>query len=149
MRKHTDLCAMPSACESGRTMKLPGFCCRAAIVSIGVLPALSCCPLCRQRAFQAFSENGVSATQDHTGILIFVSHFERRVIILADRGINTKVPAGTWESVIELLVREMRADNLTGAFTTAIQECGRILSEHFPATKTELNELPDRLVIED
>ena len=39
------------------------------------------------RAFRHFAESGIYETQEHSGILIFVSYLEREVRIIADSGI--------------------------------------------------------------
>lgn len=43
-----------------------------------------------RRAFRHFAESGVYDTNEHSGILIFVSYIERQVRIIADRGIAEK-----------------------------------------------------------
>jgi uncharacterized membrane protein len=46
---------------------------------------------CRpQRSLAAFTGQGLHHTRAETGILIFVSLLEHRVVVLADRGINEK-----------------------------------------------------------
>ncbi len=44
-----------------------------------------------QRAAEAFLENEVFKTRDHTGVLVFLSLYERRVVVLGDAGINARV----------------------------------------------------------
>ena len=45
----------------------------------------------RRRALQAFVEHEVFATRERTGVLLILSLFERRVVVLGDAGINAKV----------------------------------------------------------
>ncbi|HJX28969.1 MAG TPA: hypothetical protein VJ885_13745, partial [Thermoanaerobaculia bacterium] len=45
----------------------------------------------RQRAEMAFLEEEVFRTRDRTGILIFLSLFEHRVVVIGDSGINSLV----------------------------------------------------------
>ncbi|MCC6160177.1 MAG: TPM domain-containing protein [Deltaproteobacteria bacterium] len=96
-----------------------------------------------QRALQAFVENGVSRTRDRTGILIFVSLLERRVEVLADEGIHAKVPDGTWDEVVALVLAGVRAGSLADGLTRAIARCGELLAKDFPRREDDTNELPD------
>jgi len=51
----------------------------------------------KEKALVSFLEQGLHETRDRTGILILISLFERRVQVLADSGINEKVPENTWD----------------------------------------------------
>lgn len=83
-----------------------------------------------ERAVQAFHAEEVFATRERTGILIFVSLFERRVIVLADRGIAAKVAATEWEGVVAEAVRGIRDREPGTALARAIRSCGEILERH-------------------
>ena len=52
----------------------------------------------RLRAEQLFYQESLHHTNANTGILILISLLERRVQVLADRGINEGVPSGTWRT---------------------------------------------------
>jgi putative membrane protein len=62
----------------------------------------------RQRAFTAFVEQEVFRTAARTGILLFLSLLERRVIVLADTGINARVPQQEWDAITAGIVAGMR-----------------------------------------
>jgi putative membrane protein len=101
----------------------------------------------RLRAEHAFYERGLHRTRGATGILIFVSLLERRVVILADRAINERVSAGTWEGLAQDLVGGIRAGDGPTALCRAIMACGAILMQHFPAQDCDNpNELGDELI---
>ncbi len=99
-----------------------------------------------QRSLAAFTAEGLHQTRDHTGILIFVSLLEHEVEVLADKGINEKVPQGTWDEVVGLLTTELRAGHACEGFCKAIERCGVILAQHFPRSTDDKDELSDRLV---
>jgi putative membrane protein len=46
----------------------------------------------RQRALAVFVEQEVFRTRARTGILLFLSLLERRVVVVTDAGINARVP---------------------------------------------------------
>jgi putative membrane protein len=97
-------------------------------------------------ALASFSQHGLHYTRDHTGILIIVSLLEHRVEVLADRGINTKVEAGTWQEIVHVLTTGLKSNQACDAFCKAIERCGEILATHFPRQADDKDELPNRLV---
>jgi len=97
-------------------------------------------------ALASFSQHGLHYTRDHTGILIIVSLLEHRVEVLADRGINTKVEAGTWHEIVHVLTTGLKSNQACDAFCKAIERCGEILATHFPRAADDKDELPNRLV---
>ena len=53
-----------------------------------------------QRAAEAFIAEEVFDTRERTGILLFVSLFERHVLVVGDSGINTHVKQEEWDDVV-------------------------------------------------
>ena len=101
------------------------------------------------RAEQAFYKHGLQHTKGRTGILILVSMLERRVHILADKGVNDHVPAGTWEGLVNGIIVGIRTGHATAAICTAIAACGVLLAQVSPAeSRDNPNELPDILIQE-
>ena len=101
------------------------------------------------RAEQAFYKHGLHNTKGRTGILILVSMLERRVHVLADKGINDHVPAGTWDGLVSGIIAGIRTGHATDAICTAIAECGVLLAQVSPAdSRNNPNELPDTLIQE-
>ncbi|MEW5772547.1 MAG: hypothetical protein AB1916_03395 [Thermodesulfobacteriota bacterium] len=94
----------------------------------------------------AFLEHELFATRDRTGILIFVSVYERRVRILADAGIAAKVGQETWDAVAADLVAGIRAGRRTEALCSAIERCGNLVAEAFPLKPDDTDELPNLIV---
>jgi len=94
----------------------------------------------------SFTEQGLHYTKDHTGILILVSLLEHRVEVLADRGIDQKVGAGTWDEIVHIISAGIKSGRACDAFCNAIQRCGDILATHFPRQADDQDELSNRLV---
>lgn len=93
----------------------------------------------------AFVSQGVVDTRERTGILIYVSLLEHRVEVLADRGIDAHVPDGTWDGVVERILRGIRERHAEQGLVEAIALCGAVLARSFPPRHDDENELPDRL----
>ena len=101
------------------------------------------------RAEQAFYKHGLHNTKGRTGILILVSLLERRVHVLADKGINDRVPEGTWDGLVNGILDGIRAEQATDAICAAIVKCGVLLAQVSPASSGDNpNELPDTLIQE-
>lgn len=97
-------------------------------------------------AMRQFLAQGLQNTERRTGVLIFASAAERYAEIVADAGINEKVPQAVWDKAIETLVTAIKDDRPGDGFVAAIEQCGAVLAEHFPPPAGNRNEIPDKLV---
>jgi len=98
-------------------------------------------------AVEQFVRNNLSATSQRNGLLLFVSVAERYVEIIADKGINDRVAAGTWDGIVHNFTARVHGGEIGAGFIEAIGACGDILESHFPIQPGDKNELPDHLVI--
>ncbi|WP_245256677.1 TPM domain-containing protein [Hyphomicrobium denitrificans] len=115
---------------------------RMALVPRSILRANT-----RRRAAEQFLAQNLHTTTGRTGVLIFVSLAEQRVDIIADSGIDQRVPKGTWQSIVDEFTSEIGAGKATDGFVHAIERIGVHLSEHFPPGSIDPNELPDHLIV--
>ena len=98
-----------------------------------------------RRANELFLQEEVFATPDRTAILLFVSLFEHRVVVLADSGIRAVVPETAWEAVVAELTVSLRSGDAGQGLVSAVESCGRILQEHrLDAEASGPNHLEDR-----
>ena len=97
----------------------------------------------RNRALRHFVESNTYNTLDNTGVLLFISLLERRVELIADRGINEKVAPDSWDRIVSSLVRGIKEKNTAEAIIRAVKEIGEVLAEHVPPRKDDENELSD------
>lgn len=103
----------------------------------------------RLRALRAFYEKGLHRTRQNTGVLFFLSLLERKVWVLADKGIYKKVDQETLNQFARMVsqgIKEGRA--CEASLCQAIEEVGRLLAEHFPLTPGDMDELPDKVITE-
>lgn len=103
----------------------------------------------REQAIQEFFGHGLHETEARTGVLLFVSLFERRVHVLGDRGIAARVSPETWERVRDLVLNGAREGDLAGGLVRGIAAMGDVLAEHFPWAEGDRNEIPDRVVVRE
>ena len=101
-----------------------------------------------EAAVTSFYQKGVHRTREETGVLIFISLFEHRVWVLADRGINRKVSQDQWEKIVVRIVAGIRQKCAGEAICAAVTDIGRLLAEHFPVRADDRNELADLIVEE-
>jgi putative membrane protein len=101
---------------------------------------------CSARARGQFLAQNLHATASRTGVMIFVSLAERYAEILADTGIDSKVPPGFWQATVDALTAEIGAGRLAAGLEKAVLSCGAALAEHFPPRRGDVNELPDKVV---
>ena len=96
----------------------------------------------RTGAAAMFYEAGIANTNAEMGVLIYLSVLERRLELIADRGILKGVNALEWnQQMFELHQAGRRAD--AQALQTSLENLGALLSKHLPATGENPNELPD------
>ncbi len=103
-----------------------------------------------QRAAEAFLENEVFKTRDRTGVLVFLSLYERRVVVLGDAGINAHVGQHEWDTVVAGIVAGMRTGKPGQALGAAIARCGELLERRGVAIRADdTDELPDKLRMQE
>src|SRR2546421_13066463 len=96
----------------------------------------------RAGASAMFYEAGIANTSAENGLLIYLSLLERRMAIIADRGILKAVPALKWNhAVFDLKLVAKKAD--PDKLCEALRNLGCVLAECVPATGENPNELAD------
>ena len=97
----------------------------------------------RTAAAAMFYEAGIANTNAEMGVLIYLSLLERKLELIADRGILRKVPSQEWNLELAELQQIGHAPE-PRTFMAAVREFGAILTSHVPATGENPNELPDQ-----
>jgi putative membrane protein len=96
----------------------------------------------RTAAAAMFYEAGIANTKAEMGVLIYLSLLERRLELIADRGVLKRVPSQEWnEEQFEL--HQIGSKPEPQSFLTAIRDFGKVLANYVPATGENPNELPD------
>jgi uncharacterized membrane protein len=97
-----------------------------------------------ERALNLFAELGMHRTKAQNGVLFYLAYASHKFAIVADAGINNKVPTDFWEAIKE----NMEVQFKKGAFVAGLREgilaAGQQLKTYFPAgAKANPNELSD------
>ena len=103
--------------------------------------------MAQEQALQEFYALDLHETEAQTGVLLFVSLFERRVIILGDSGIDAKVNAEHWEAVDDAILAGVRRGDIATGLADGLRLSANVLEEHFPWQEGDRNEVPDRVVV--
>jgi len=103
-----------------------------------------------QRATEAFLAEEVFDTRDRTGILIFVSLFERQVLVVGDSGINERVKQEEWDDVVQTIIQCIRRGSYADGLVEAIGKCGTLLERRGVERRSDdTDELRDELRMSD
>jgi putative membrane protein len=102
----------------------------------------------RHRAVRAFYERGLHRTKHQTGVLFFISLFEHKVWVLADKGIHEKIGQDTLNKFAAKVSAGIRDGRACDMLCEAINEAGELFARHFPVTPDDTNELPDHVITE-
>ncbi len=99
-----------------------------------------------EAALMQFYSSGLYRTRESNGIEIFLSLFERRVVVIGVRGIHAKMGDQHWDNVRDLIISAIKEGKACEGICAAIDSCGKALAEHFPHRADDVNELPDRVI---
>jgi uncharacterized membrane protein YgcG len=101
----------------------------------------------RARAIELFAQLGVWDTAENTGVLVYVLLADRKVEIVADRGISAKVAQSEWQAICHAMQQAFRAGRFEGGAVAGVTAVAALLQRHFPAGESNANELPDQPVM--
>ena len=103
----------------------------------------------RQRALALFGKLRVWDTEHNNGVLIYLLLADRRIEILADRGLHARTAPDFWTTLAHRLSDTLHQGDFESGLALAIEEIGLLLHQHYPddgRTHNE-NELPNAVVL--
>lgn len=92
----------------------------------------------------AFFDLGISRTAGRNGVLIFVSTFEQRALVLTDLGVDLAALGAPWTEACAALSSAVKRRELE-AFERALESLGPLLGAVMPRLADDVNELPDEV----
>ncbi|MCW5663805.1 MAG: TPM domain-containing protein [Piscinibacter sp.] len=97
----------------------------------------------RERAIELFARLHVWDTEHNTGVLIYVLLADRRVEIVADRGIHARAGAEAWSAICRGMEADFGAGDFGRGAVQGIEAVTQLVTRHFPLASGDRNELPD------
>jgi uncharacterized membrane protein len=101
----------------------------------------------RERAIEVFSLLRLWDTDHRNAVLIYVLLADRAVEIIADRGVQAKIPNSEWESICHEMELAFSQELYRAAVVDGIRAVTRHLTAHFPLIAGTTKELPDKPVV--
>jgi len=102
-----------------------------------------------QRAIEAFFEHNLHTTEQHNGVLIFISLLEKKIKIITDVGVKKKVDQKIWDEIIFDFTEKMKEGHFVEALKSTIMATSDILENYFPSSgKPKKNELKNDIIVE-
>jgi putative membrane protein len=101
-----------------------------------------------KKAEQIFYQNHLDRTVDKTGILILLSLLERRIYILADEGIVSRIGIEGLKTYARDAAKNIKKNNAERGIIETIESFEKILKDEFPPRKNNPNELSDRVIFQ-
>jgi putative membrane protein len=95
-------------------------------------------------ALAAFVEQGVAATRGRSGILVYISLFERELEVVHDIGIHPERLGAAWNDQIRALADALRHGQVE-TVASELEKLGPVLARVLPRAHDDVNELPDRM----
>jgi uncharacterized membrane protein len=102
----------------------------------------------RSTGERTFERLGMTKTELRNGVLLFIACEEHRFVILGDRGIDEKVPAGFWDEIAAKLTIRFKAGEFTDGIAEAIHSAGEELRHFFPRAEGDVDELSNEIIVE-
>jgi hypothetical protein len=101
----------------------------------------------RDRAIELFSRLRIWDTEQNAGVLVYLLLADKRVEIVADRGIHARVGGAAWEAICGAMQREFAAGRFESGVVTGLQAISDLLATHFPPRGENPDELSNRPVV--
>ncbi|QQR89890.1 MAG: hypothetical protein IPJ88_17250 [Myxococcales bacterium] len=99
-----------------------------------------------RQAKLAFLDNNIAETKNRVGVLLLISALEKRVEILADRGIHEKVQTEGWQQHVKTIVQAIHEKRAAEGICKVIHALATQVGEVLPLQTDDENELANKVV---
>ena len=99
----------------------------------------------RERAVAMFGKLRVWDTEHNNGVLIYLLLAERRIEIVADRGLSRHAAPALWDALVQSMAADFAQQRFEEGLNRALDAVTALLVQHFSvaAGAANPNELPD------
>jgi uncharacterized membrane protein len=91
-----------------------------------------------------FAQYGIWDTEENCGMLVYINMADHKIEIVTDRGIGKKVAAEVWQAICNDMTQGFKQDAYLDSTLAALGKINALLQQHFPATGSRINQLPNR-----
>jgi TPM domain len=101
----------------------------------------------RDRAIELFSRLRIWDTEQNAGVLVYLLLADKRVEIVADRGIHARVGEAAWEAICGAMQREFAAGGFEQGVITGVRAISDLLATHYPPRDQNPDELSNQPIV--
>ncbi|MDP6637317.1 MAG: TPM domain-containing protein [Phycisphaerae bacterium] len=103
----------------------------------------------QSRARSVFFDNRIHRTAGGTGLLMYISLYERQAALIADETVTEKLGQAVLDELCDDLTTALRSGDMAAAICQLLASAGQRLGDVLPRAEDDINELPDLLVTID
>ena len=98
-----------------------------------------------ERAKQWFGKLEMHKTAEKNGVLFYLAIEDRKLALWAGEGINERVPANFWQTIIDLMISEFKVGHFSEGLIAGVEKTGKALGEFFPRQDDDFDELSNEI----
>ena len=102
-----------------------------------------------EEALRVFQKLEMEKTKARNGVLVFLALEDRKMALVADKGINDLVPSDFWQSTRDIMISHFKQDEILEGLKKGLHEIGQQLSTYFPHESNDTNELSNDISYDD
>lgn len=99
-------------------------------------------------ALAEFHNLDMHKTKFRNGVLIMIFFEEKKFEIIGDEGIHSILKDDFWNEISGIISSEFRQGNYKKGILNCLDRTGSAMAKEFPFLEGDVNELPDKIVIE-
>lgn len=98
-----------------------------------------------ERAKVWFGKLEMHKTAEKNGVLFYLAIEDRQLALWAGEGINEKVPADFWQSIVDAMIEEFKVEHFSEGLIKGVQQAGEALGAYFPRQDDDVDELSNEI----
>jgi putative membrane protein len=103
----------------------------------------------QREALYWFFTHRVSQTPSRSGVLLFISLFERGMEVVVDEAIQSKMSPDDTKKIVDVALSDFKKGYFFDGIMKSLDECEQILKTHFQKPQAKENELHEELLLVD
>ena len=100
-----------------------------------------------QRALDLFARYRVWDTEENCGVLLYLNLADRKLEIVADRGVAGQIGNDDWNAVCQTMTQGFAQDEFHHSSLAALAQLNALLASHYPAGSERVNQLSDKPIL--